>query len=251
MKYNFFYIFFLIFLFSCTQNIKNIKTYSESKDTSFSQKGFALIYEDNMYNEKIVNKKLKENKYYVLHSSLKSNSLVKIYNPNNSKFVKAKVKGSSKYPLIYNIVITKKMAKELNLDPDNPYVEVISVKKNPKFFAKEGTMFEEEKNVAESAPVESIDILDLSATSTKKSKKRKKPSYIIEIAEFYYYDSALSLKNRFENDEKLVNIGLAKLSQNKFRIYAGPYDSFQSMKDTYLKLVNLGFESLDIINKNK
>ena len=80
---------------------------------------------------------------------------------------------------------------------------------------------------------------------------KKKPLYVIEIAEFYYYESALSVKNRFKKDEKLVNIKLDKISQNKFKVYAGPYNSFKSMKDTYLSLVKLGFENLNVINSNK
>ena len=49
----------------------------------------------------------------------------------------------------------------------------------------------------------------------------------------------------------MVNIKLDKISQNKFKVYAGPYNSFKSMKDTYLSLVKLGFENLNVINSNK
>ena len=251
MKSNLKHIFFLLFIFSCTQNVKSIKNYSDSTEFTFSTKGFALIYDDYLYKEKIVSKKLNNEKPYVLQSNLKPNSLVKIVNPNNLKFVNAKVKGTSKYPLIYKIVITKKMAEELDLDINDPYIEIINIKKNVKFFAKEGSMFEEEKNVAAKAPVTSIDILELSSSTIKKNIVKKKPLYIIEIAEFYYYESALSVKNIFEKDENLVNIKLDKISQNKFKVYAGPYNSFKSMKDTYLSLVKLGFENLNVINSNK
>ena len=40
------------------------------------------------------------------------------------------------------------MADNLNLDINNPYVEVLTIKKNVKFIAKEASIFEEEKNVA-------------------------------------------------------------------------------------------------------
>ena len=61
------------------------------------------------------------------------------------------------------------MAKELELDFDNPYVEVMEIKKNETFVAKEGTTFEEEKNVATKVPVEKIEIDNL---STKKVIKK-------------------------------------------------------------------------------
>ncbi len=250
MRSNFLYIFFLFFLFSCTQNIKSIKTYPDSPEFSFSSMGFALIYDDYLFNEKIVSKKLSNEKNYVLQSNLKTNTLVKIFNPNNSKFVSAKVQGKSTYPKIYKVVITKKMAEELDLDINDPYIEIINIKENDKFFAKEGSMFEEEKNVANKAPVTSIDILDLSSSTKKTNVVKKKPSYIIEIAEFYYFDSALSVKNRFK-DEKLINIKLDKISENKFKVYAGPFNTFNSMKDTYLSLVKLGFDDLNVINLNK
>ncbi len=56
------------------------------------------------------------------------------------------------YPKIFNVVITKKAAKFLELDFNNPYVEFIEVKKNKTFIAKEGVIFEEEKNVAAKLP---------------------------------------------------------------------------------------------------
>ena len=49
----------------------------------------------------------------------------------------------------------------------------------------------------------------------------------------------------------MVNIKIDKISDNKFKVYSGPYDSFNSMKATYLSLNELGFENLDIININK
>ena len=234
MRFSYLNIFFLLFLFSCTQNMKSIKTDTDTSRFSFASKGFALIYDDYFFSEKIVNKKLNNEKNYVLQSNLKRNTLVRIYNPVNAKFVTSKVKGASSYPKIYKVVITKNMAEKLDLDINDPYIEIISIKDNDKFFAKEGSMFDEERNVADKAPVTSIDILDLSSTSIKKNIVKKEPSYIIDIAEFYYYDSALSVKNRFKV-EKLINIKLDKVSKNKFRIYAGPYGSFNSMKDTLLK----------------
>ena len=253
MKFNLTYIYIFVFLFSCTQDMKIIKKHSKVKvrEPTYSSKGFALIYEDSIFERKIVNKKLNNDQNYVLHSFLKNNTLVSISNPFNSKSLTAKVRKTYKYPSIYNIVITKKMADNLDLDINNPYVEIFTIKKNDKFIAKEASIFEEEKNVANTAPVTSININDLSVSTPKIEVKKKKPTYIINIAEFYFLESAEAVKNRFEKKINLENIKIKKISKNKFKVYFGPYASFNSMKETYFSLNELGFENLDIINTNK
>ena len=253
MKFNLTYIYIFVFLFSCTHDMKIIKKHSKVKvrEPTYSSIGFALIYEDSLFESKIVNKKLNNDQNYVLHSFLKINTLVSISNPFNSKSLTVKIKTTSKYPSIYNIVITKKMADNLNLDINNPYVEVIEIKKNDKFIAKEASIFEEEKNVVNKVPVTSIDINDLSVSTPKIKVKKNIPSYIINIAEFYFFESAEAIKNRFEKEANLVNITIEKISKNKFKVYSGPYASFNSMKETYLSLNKLGFENLNIINANK
>ena len=251
MKFNFLYIFIFVFLFSCTQDMKIMKKYSKVRQPTYSSKGFALIYEDSIFENKIVNKKLNNEQNYVLHAFLENNTLVSVSNPFNSKSLKAKVRKTFKYPSIYNIVITKKMADKLNLDINNPYVEVLTIRKNDKFIAKKASIFEEEKNVANKAPVTSINVNDLSVSTPKIEVKKKKPSYIIDIAEFYFFESAEVVKNRFENEANLVNVKIKKISNNKFKVYLGPYASFNSIKATYFSLNKLGFENLDIINTNK
>ena len=231
--------------------MKTIIKKTKVKEQTYSSKGFALIYEDSFFEKKIVNRKLNNNQNYVLHSFLKNNTLVTISNPFNSKSLTAKVKKTLKYPPIYNIVITKKIADNLDLDVNNPYVEFFTVKENVKFIVKEASIFEEEKNVADKAPVTSININDLSVSTVKSEVKKKEPSYIIDIADFYFLESAETIKNKFEKEANLVNITIKKISKNKFKVYSGPYASFNSMKETYLGLNELGFENLDIINKNK
>ena len=143
------------------------------------------------------------------------------------------------------------MADNLDLDIDNPYVEVLTIKKNDKFIAKEASIFEEEKKVANKAPVTTISINDLSVSASKNEVKKKKPMYIINIAEFYFLESAEMTKIRFEKEANLENIKIKKISKNKFKVYFGPYASFAPMKKTYLSLNELGFENLDLININK
>ena len=255
MKFNIKYIFIFVFLFSCTQDMKIIKEQINLSQPSthpyYSSKGFALIYEDSIFEKKIVNEKLNNNQNYVLHSFLEKNTLVNISNPFNSKWVNAKVRKASKYPSIYNIVITKKMADDLDLDINNPYVEIFKIKKNLKFIAKKASIFEEEKNVADKAPITSININNLSVSEPETEVKKKKSLYIIHIADFYFVESAETVKNRFKKEANLVNIKIKQISKNKFKVYSGPYDSFYSMKESYLSLNELGFEELDITRTSK
>ena len=59
----------------------------------------------------------------------------------------------------------------LELDLDNPFVEVFEAKKNETFIAKESNIFEEEKRVAESAPIDEILMNDLSEVQMNTKKK--------------------------------------------------------------------------------
>ena len=58
------------------------------------------------------------------------------------------------------------------MDKNNPYVEIIEIKKNKTFIAKEGNIFEEEKTVVESAPVDEVEIDDLSENQSNDNKYR-------------------------------------------------------------------------------
>jgi hypothetical protein len=218
---------------------------------SYSSKGFALIYDNSVFESKIVDKKLYNSQNYVLHPFLENNTLVSISNPFNSKSLTVKIRKTINYPSIYNIVITKKMADKLELDINNPYVEVLSIRRNDKFIAKKASIFDEEKKVANKAPITLININDMSSSTPEIKVKKKKPYYIIDIAEFYFLESAEGVKNRFEKEANLENIKIKKISKNKYKVYSGPHDSFNSVKETYFSLYELGFDNLNIINTNK
>jgi len=251
MKFNLTYICIFVFLFSCTQDMKIMKKPSKIEEPTFSSKGFALVYDNSVFESNIVDKKLNNGQNYVLHPFLKNNTLVSISNPFNSKSLTAKIRKTINYPSIYNIVITKKMADKLELDINNPYVEVLSIRVNDKFIAKEASIFNEEKKVANKAPITSININDMSSSKPEIKFKKKKPSYIIDIAEFYFFESAETAKNRFKKEANLENIKIKKISKNKFKVYSGPHAYFNSVKDAYFSLNELGFENLNIININK
>ena len=140
------------FLYSCADyNISNKNSKDEKK--YYSSSGFALVYNDDLYLNKVVNKKINNNETKVLHNYLKPNTPIKIVNPTNSKFIETKVYKRSLYPQIFTAVITEKIANSLDLNLEDPFIELIEVKKNKTFVAKKSNTFEEEKNVADTVPV--------------------------------------------------------------------------------------------------
>ena len=103
------------------------------------------------------------------------------------------------------------------------------------------------KNVAEKAPVEEIKMDVLSESKTQSSKKEKKiNSFILVINDFYYEDSANNLKNELIKKTKMNNILVKKINNNKYRLLAGPFKNFNTLKTSYISLNNLGFENLNI-----
>ena len=203
-----------------------------------------------MYQNKVVNKKINNDKILLLHKSLKTNTTVRITNLKNSKSLDTKVYRKAKYPKIFNVLISEKIASILDLDFENPYVEIIELKKNKTYVAKEGNIFEEEKNVAEKAPVEDIQMNNISDTTKNTSVEEiKKEKFIIIITDFYYKDSALNLKKELSKKISLNNISIKKISNTKYRLLAGPFENFNALKTTYISLNNLGFEDLNIYNE--
>ena len=242
-------IFIILFisssLLSCADyNIKNTRKITDKK--YYSSNGFALIFEEGLYKRKIVNKKISSDKAATMHNILKPNTLVKIINPTNSKFVETKINKKAEYPEIFNIVISKNIAADLELDVENPYVEIIEIKKNKKFVAKESNTFDEEKHVAEKAPVDEIKMDDLSKTKSKKSKKIDDSRYILVISDFYYETSAESLKLELLKKTKSDNIYIKKINSKKYRLFMGPFENFNALKTSYISLNNLGFENLNV-----
>ena len=45
---------------------------------------------------------------------------------------------------------------------------------------------------------------------------------------------------------QINNFSVDKINDNKYRLSAGPFKNFNSLKSTYISLNNLGFEDLNI-----
>ena len=237
---------FTVMLYSCADYEVNGTKGSKEKQY-FSSRGFALIYEDNLYKQKVINKKINNEDIRVMHSFLKINTLIKVINPDNSKIIETKIYKKAKYPEIFNVVISKKIASVLELDLDNPYVEIIEIKKNKTFIAGKTNTFEEEKKVAEKAPVNEIKMNDLSIEKSKIEKNiLKEKIFILVINDFYYKESADNLKKKLIEKTNMDNISVKKINNNKYRLLAGPFKNFNTLKTTYISLNNLGFEGLNV-----
>ena len=238
-----------LLLFSCA-NYEVNKSTSLDEKKYYSSKGFALIYEDKLYEQKVVNRKIKNDQLVLLHDTLKRNTIIEITNPITSISIEAKVINKAKYPAIFNIVISEEIAKLLKLNRDDPFVEINEVKKNKTFVAKKANTFDEEKNVAQKAPIDEVKIDDLTKEKNVETNKNiQKNIFVIIISDFYYYDSANNLKNELLKSINIDNFVIKKINDKKYRLSVGPFNSFNALKSTYISLNNLGFEELNINRK--
>ena len=239
----------IVLLYSCADYKTQQAREGVEKNYYFS-KGFALVYNEDLYYQKVVNKKFSDEKYGAMHNLLKVNTSVKIINPSNSKFLNIKISKKANYPKIFNIVLSRSAAFALELDMENPYVEVFETKKNKTFVAKESNTFEEEKNVAGTVSTNEIKMSDITINKSETKKKSdEKNNFILVISDFYYEDSANNLMEELIKKTKLNNISVNKINDKKYRLFAGPFKNFNALKTTYISLNKLGFESLNVYRK--
>jgi hypothetical protein len=166
----------------------------------FSSSGFVLVYDNNLFLNKIVNKKMNDRDLIIFQRNLKTGTSIKILNPVNNKSLIAQVGKNSIYPLFNNAVVSKRIASDLELNINEPYLLIEEIVHNSSFIAKKSKTFDEEKKVANKAPVENIIINDLNVnTKIKKLTKKKKFNYSIKIADFYFAKSAINMKNKILN----------------------------------------------------
>ena len=110
--------------------------------------------------------------------------------------------------------------------------------------------YKEEKNVATKVPVDEIKIKNLSDASITKSKKiNNKFSYIIKIADFYFKKSAIQMKSIIISETSVEKVYIDKLSSTKFRVFLGPYNDLNSLKNSFNAINVLEFENIEIIKK--
>ena len=214
-------------------------------ERKYNNLGFTLIYNENSELKKIDNRSLK-----IFHKNLKKKSLVKITNPLNGKSLIAEVKSNKvKFSNFYNSVITSRIAETLELNINEPYIEIILISQNSTFVAKKAKTFDEEKKVAEKAPVEGIKISNLSGNLMKQIKKKPNNefSYSIKVADFYYKKTAILMIDRIKEETAITDISLIKLSKTNYRVLIGPFNDINSLKESFDKMNSLNFENLEIL----
>ena len=247
MNYRILIIIAAFFIQSCEISNKSLSNKIDVEIKSkYKNSGFALIYSDNLTNiKKLENRSLK-----IYHRSLKKRSKVKITNPKNGISLIAEVKSNKvKFSNFYNSILSARIVETLELDINEPFVEIILVSKNTTFIAKKAKTFDEERTVAQKAPVDGIQINDLNSKKKKSSKKVNKIfSYSIKVADFYYKNTAEIMMDRIRKETAFSNINIIKLSKTKYRLLIGPFNDIKSLKKSFEKMDFFNFENLEILN---
>ena len=245
----------LLFFFLLISNCTTVNLVKDKPNNvllnGYSNNGFALIYNDNLYKNKIVSKKINERSLIIFQKNLKINTQVKITNMLNNKSIIGTVGKNSKYPSFNNSVLSIRIANELDLDINQPYVEILEILESSIFVAHKAKTYDEEKSVAVKAPVDGVSINDLNVV--KKDNKRtlnKKFSYTIKIADFYFKDTAIMLLSRIKTESLIKNPKIKKISDKIYRVYLGPFDNINSLQKSYNDISILEFENIEIIRND-
>ena len=253
MHYKHTIVVLLIFLNSCVNYPIDKKIETKQRKNYFLNKGFALVYNDDLYKKKLIKAKIDNRSLIIFQRNLKENSIVKITNLINSKYIITKVGKSAEYPFFYNSVISQRISQELEIDELEPYIEIKEIVSNSSFIAKKAKTFDEEKKVADIAPVDSISINNLNDTNKKKAKKiiKSKFVYIIKIADFYFKNSAKSMSDRIKKETPITNVRIKSLSNTQYRVFLGPFNNINSLQKAFNDISTLEFENFEIIKNDE
>ena len=241
MRFSLIFLFFLTF--SCSAQLM---TYNQKE--VYSAKGFAIIFNDQDFNKKIIKGKMNNDLMQISHQNLKTGSLIQITNPINKESIVLKNLKRIKYPDFYKVLITKSVANKLNLDLDLPILEITEIKKNKSFVAKKAKIFQEEKKIPSKAPVASVQISNISKNKIKNNKKKTDQIYIL-IGSFYSMETAKFLKERIVKDVPNLDsnkLKIKKINNKETHVISGPYSTVNLLKNDYIKIKSFGFEELDI-----
>ena len=250
MSYKSLLIVLFIFLLGCEQNNLNKNAVNQEIMTKYKNSGFALVYNPMLKKEKKISKKIDNRSLLIFHKSLKKNSFVKITNPVNQKTVIAEVISNKvKFSDFYNSVITSRIAEELSLNLNEPYINLVLISQNSTFVAKKAKTFNEEKKVAEKAPVDGIQIDNLGEINQPKNETIKEEifSYSIKIADFYYKDSAKNMSDRIIDETNIKSPLIKTISNTKYRVLLGPFNDIKKLEDSFNEIKSLDFENIEIL----
>tara|TARA_B100001063_G_scaffold159346_1_gene148707 strand:+ start:449 stop:1195 length:747 start_codon:yes stop_codon:yes gene_type:complete len=241
---NILFVLLIFFIYGCETSIKN-KDLKFIPENRYQNSGFALVY-SNVLTEI---KEIEPRSLMIYHKSLKKKSMVKITNPINGLSLIAEVKSNKiKFSNFYNSILSLRIADTLELDLNEPYVDIVLISKDSTFIAKKAKTFEEESVVAEKAPVDGIQINDLNEKKLKKDMSKSKVfSYSIKVVDFYYKDTAKMMLERIKKETPIDNIKILKMSETKYRLLIGPFNDIKSLKNTFEKMDLFEFENMEIL----
>ena len=243
----------LIFLNSCVNYSIDKKIEIKQGKNHFLNRDFSLVYNDDLYKEKLIEAKIENRSLIIFQRNLKENSTVKITNLINSKYIIAKVGKRTAYPFFYNSVISQRISQELEINELEPYIEIKEIVANSSFVAKKAKTFDEEKKVSGKAPIDSISVNNLNDSIQKKEKKIKKSkfNYIIKIADFYFINTAKSMIVRIKKETSVNNVRIQNLSSTQYRVFLGPFNNINSLQKAFNDISTLKFENIEIIKNDK
>jgi hypothetical protein len=250
MNYKSILIVFFIFLVGCEQNNLKKDVVNREIMSKYKNSGFTLVYDPVLKKEKKISKKIDNKSLFIFHKNLKKNSFVKITNPINKKTVIAEVISNKvRFSDFYNSVITSRIADELSLNLNEPYIDLVLISQNSTFIAKKAKTYNEEKKVAEKAPVDGIQIDNLGDVNQSKNEAKKDNifSYSIKIADFYYKDSAKNMSDRIIDETNITNPVIKTISNTKYRVLLGPFNDIKKLEDSFNEIKSLDFENIEIL----
>ena len=239
------FIIFILILFSCSPQLTTI-----NQKKPFIAKGFAYIYNEKDFKEKIIKRKMNNKNFQISHQNLKTGTLIKLINPKNNESIVLKNIKRIRYPEFYKILITKPVAEKLKLNIDLPILEIMEIKKNKSFIAEKAKISIEEKKISSKAPVASVQISNISKNKKKfDTSKNDFDQIYIHIGTFYSTKTASFLAKRITDELKNLDskkIIIKKINNKETQVISGPYISVNLLKNDYIKLKSFGFEELDI-----
>ena len=248
---NIIFIVIFILLSNCTAGTLIKNKPKTNLFNSYTNRGFALIYNEDFYKKRIVSKKMNQRGFTIFQKNLKINTPVKITNILNNKSLIVKVGKNSKYPLFNNSVLSIRVANELDLDVKQPYVEISEINKESIFIVKKAKTYDEERYVAVKAPINNISINDLNITKKDLEKNSNNSfSYSIKVADFYYNETALIMLKRIKNKSPIKSPKIRKITNEKYRVYLGPFSNINSLQKSFNDISILEFENIEIIKND-
>jgi len=179
----------------------------------------------------------------LIHSSIPSNTQVKITNLINNKSILVKIEKNSAYKNSREVFISNKYFDLLELNNKFPLIKIETIRVNKTFTAETVKIFEEEKKVPQNIATQSVDVVDLSNSMSAKDNLSKK--IIIYYGDFSYKNGAIDFANSLKKELRNINPSVIPVNK-KFRVEALSVNNLDEFDIFYNKITNTKFENYNI-----